>query len=432
MFTQTRFLTTGLATLAIASAVTLASPASAADLPDRPCGQPAVPAVYVTVVVDAPEVRVVPAVTHDEWRWQRDVTTLEQEFSKVVAAAYDETDWTRDLPAEYRWTRTVVTQEAVPAVPGTPEVSHVETVVVTPAVTVTLFEYVQKEHPEMTRWEEDGWNGEHSDGDHGRGWTKTGRTRDEVVTPAVTKQVKVVDEPATAGTPEIPAVSHVEETWSTTSPGADWSRDLSTPPHGGGTETVTTTGDVQPVGAGWAVAAVRHIAAVVDTQWALEAPDGYTPTGASRVRDVTTEQTDTTAATPPAGDGWTKIADSLVVVVDQPETTELVGNGSTREVMISPELPATPACPAAAPGDTTAPVETTSGPKAGGVTSAVAGAHAATQVAAGTSVEAAAAESSTVLPATGNPVSPLLLTTGLGALLAGGVLVRAGRKRTTR
>lgn len=421
MHLSTRFLTGGLATAAIASAVTLTAPgAYAADGPTPPCDQPAVPAVFLTVIHE-PQLRAVPAVTHDEWRWQREVTTYEYAYAKTVRPAYDETDWTRDVPLEFRWTRTVVTQKAVPAVPGTAEVSHFETVVITPAVTVVQYEYRQKEHPTQTRWEDEGWNADKEGGDRGQGWERTGNTR-ELTTPAVTEQVKVVTEPAHDGTPAVPEISHVEEAWAATSPGDDWTRDLATPAQGGGTESVTTTGDDQPAGDGWQKVATRHVDASVDTQWAQSAPDGYDATGESRVLDVTTEQTDDTSATAPEGEGWTIVPDSLVVKVDVPETTELVGPGFTEEVLVSPAIPAGAPCPEVSGGGVSAPTDAATG---GGAT-AVSGAQAAAA-----SPAAAGSASSTVLPATGNPVSPLLLTTGLGALVAGSLLVRVGRRRRT-
>ena len=67
--TSTRFLTGSLATLAVASAFTLAAPtAQAAE--DRPCGQPEIAAVYDAVEIPA-VFRTVPAVTHSEWLWER-------------------------------------------------------------------------------------------------------------------------------------------------------------------------------------------------------------------------------------------------------------------------------------------------------------------------------------------------------------------------
>jgi hypothetical protein len=379
MNAQIRFLTGGLASLAVASAVSMAAPSAYAEEgPARPCGQPAVPAVYVTVVQD-PQLRVVPAATHEEWRWQREVTSYEHEFSRVVSQA----------TTEYLWSHTVVDQAAVPAVPGTAEQGHHETVVVSPAVTQTVFEYVQQQTGK-TRWERDGWNGEHAGVDDGKGWLETGNIREDVVTPAVTEDHWVVDAPATPGTPAIDEVSHQESAWSASSPGDDWTGPLDS----------------------------RTIPAVLDTLWAADAPDGYTATGAERVHDVTTEETDGTSTTPPDGDGWTAVTDSLVVVVDAAEHTELVGQGSTEQVLASPAIPASEPCPEASRGDT---VDGPADEGAAGSSSAVGAAQG----------SAAAPSSATVLPATGNPASPGLIAAGAGALVAGSVLVRTGRRRRT-
>jgi hypothetical protein len=417
MNAKTRFLTASLASLAVASAVTLTTPtAFAADEPGRACGLPAVAAVYVSVIHE-PELRTIPAVTHDEWRWERDVTTFEYEFSTTVSPAYTENDWTRDVPGvtEYQWSHKVVEQEAVPAVPGTDEVGHWETVIVTPAVTVTMFEYEQQQTGHL-RWEADGWNADKGDTDTGKGWVKTGRTREDVTTPAVTAQHWVVTQAATDGTPAVPEISHLDYLWAASSPGAGWTGPLATRTAGGGTESSTTTGDDVPAGDGWTKSGSHIVPAVVDTIWALTAPDGYAATGESRVHDVVTEQTDGTSAAAPDGDGWSKVVDSGVVVVDQPAGSELVGNGWTEHVLVSPEVPASEPCVAVAAENSTS---SAAGPKAQG-SSVVSAAQA-----------AQAATADTVLPATGSPVSPLLLTTGLGALLAGGVLVRIGRRRQT-
>jgi hypothetical protein len=404
MTPKIRILTGGLATIAVASAVTLASPSAYADEPTHGCGQPAIPAVYTSVSHD-PELRAVPAVTHDEWRWERQVTTYEYEFTRLVSAAYTESDWARDVAGttEYQWSHKVVEQAAVP---GSPEQGHYEMVVVAPAVTVTQFEYVQQQTG-MTRWERDGWNGDHAGVDDGKGWLKTGNTREDVVTPAVTEQDWVVDQAATAAVDE---VSHQEYSWAASSPGAEWTGPLDSRTVGGGTESATTTGDDVPAGSGWTLTGTQEFAEVVDTVWAQDAPAGYDPTGASRIHDVSTEETDATSASAPDGDGWTQVDGSRVVIVDQPETFELVGEGWTEQVLVSPELPATAPCADAS--------------QAGGSTVVSAG-HGGGSVAA--PVEGAA----NVLPATGNPVSPVLLTAGLGALLAGGVLVQVGRRRRT-
>jgi len=414
-----RFLTGGLASVAVASAITLSTPmAFGATGVDRPCGQPAVPAAYGTVVRE-PVVQVVPAVTHEEWRWEHEVITFEHQYSRTVSPAHTETDWVRPGSPEYQWSHRVVDREAVPAVPGTAEIGHEETVVVTPAVTTTVYEYVQQQTG-MTRWEDAGWNGEKGDQDNGKGWTRTGATREDVVTPAVTTQVWVVDQPATPGTPGVPEVSHLEYQWSPTSPGGDWSGPLDTR-FVGEPQATTTIGDDAPAGPGWTVTATREVPAIVETVWADDAPAGFAATGLSRVKDVTTEQTSETSATAP-GEGWTQVPDSRVVVVDQPQTTVVVSPGSIEQVELTPAQPATAACPAQSGTGTQDVLAATSGGS-----TAVSGVHAAVHAHGASAPHG----SSQALPETGNPVSPLLLTAGLGSLLAGGVLVQLGRRRRT-
>lgn len=420
MTRSTRYLTGGLATMAVASAMTLSAPsASAAEVPDRPCGQAAVPAAFLSVIHE-PVLREVPAVTHQEWRWERTVTTHELEYAKVLFPATTETDWTREVAGltEHLWSRTVVDQAAVPAVPDTAEQGHHETVIVTPAVTVTLFEYVQH-RTGNTRWREDGWN---ADNDPDQGWYKSGNTRQEILTQADTEQRWIVDQPAVPGTPAIPEISHTETTWAPSSPGVAWTGPLDTRIVGGGTESTTTAGDDTPAGAGWIQQTVRQIPAVVDTIWAPVAPAGYTATGGSRVHSVTTEQTEATSADAPAGDGWSRITGSVVVVVDQPAGAEVIGDGWAETVQVSPALDATAPCPTAPEAATAG----AAGPKADAST-AVAG----VQTHGASTAVAAAAAGTTVLPATGNPASPILLATAFGSLVAGGALVRIGRRRQT-
>jgi hypothetical protein len=423
MTRRTRYLTGSLATMAVASAITLTAPtAFAADAPKRPCGLAATPAAFISVIHE-PVLREVPAVTHQEWRWERTVTIHELEYATVLSAATTETDWTREVPGvtEQLWSRTVIDQAAVPAVPGTVEQGHHETVVVTPAVTVTQFEYVQHQTGN-TRWREDGWNAAN---DPDQGWYKTGNTRVQVLTPAVTEQRWVVDQPAVPGTPAVPEVSHTETTWAASSPGAAWAGPLDSRTVGGGTESTTTAGNETPAGAGWVQQAVRQIPAVLDTVWALVAPAGYTATGESRVHSVSTEETEATSPDAPAGQGWTRIGESEVVVVDQPADTETISEGWTETVQVSPALDATAPCP-------TAPEAATAG-AAGPLsdsTAAVAAAQTGNAGDASTAVAAAAA-GTTVLPATGNPASPILLATAIGTLVAGGALVRIGRRRPT-
>jgi hypothetical protein len=163
------------------------------------------------------------------------------------------------------------------------------------------------------------------------------------------------------------------------------------------------------------------VAAVVDTRWAYEAPDGYTATDADPQEEISTESTEGTSATAP-GDGWSKVAESRITIIDQDATTQLVGGG-TEQVEVVPALPATDACVAAPTNADVVAGPQVSGPKVSGPKVSGPTAHA--------TLAAPAASPSTVLPATGSPVSPLLLTTGLGALLAGGALVRVGRRRQT-
>jgi hypothetical protein len=404
----TRFLTGSLASLAVASGVSLAAPAAYADAPARPCGQPAVAAIFATMVQE-PELRQVAAVTHDEWRWERQVTTYLREYSTVLTPAYTVTTWTRNLPTftEYRWSHEVITQEAQVAIPATPEIGHWEGVVGQPTGTRVEFEYIQQQTGN-TRWEADGWNGDNGDVDHGKGWTRTDHAQQWVVT-----------QPASSGSDAVPEISGLEYTWSATSPGAGWSK-TAEPPHttGGGTETTTTTGDDEPAG-GWTKTGSDTAPAKVKTVWAYEAPEGYTATNTAPKEEHSTESTSGTSATAP-GEGWSKVVDSLVVKVDQEATTQLVGGG-TEQVLVRPGLPATDACAPAKSSDIAGPQA--SGPQAGSTK--------ASGSAAVSTTAAAAAHTGTVLPATGSPISPLLLTTGLGALLTGGALLQVGRRRRT-
>lgn len=415
---STRILTGGLATLAVSATFSFAAtaPSYAASGDDRPCGLPAVGAVYTTVVVD-PVFRTVPAVTHTEWRWQRDVTRYEFEYSKVISPARTETDWTRQLPGEteYLFTRTVIDQAAVPAVPGTPEVGHWITITIAPAVTVTEDEYIQR-ITGKTRWESPDWGAQNGNGNGG--WEKTGNTREREITPAVTQQQWVVDVPATPGTPAIPEVSHVESQWAASSPGADWSgpQDSRTTP--GTTEQQTTAGD-PPAGDGWVLTATRNIAAVIDTVWAATAPDGYTATGDSRVAGTDHEETDATSATAPAGDGWTAIAESAVTVVDSPASQVLVTPGSVTQVLVTPAQPATAPC-------VQPPTDPPTDPGTGGGGGSVAGPQAGPEPTIVT--PAAQVAPVAVLPNTGG-VPFWLAPTGLAAMLAGAVLIRTARRR---
>jgi hypothetical protein len=119
---------------------------------------------------------------------------------------------------------------AVPGNPGQPGIEPTyETVVVTPAIPaipavpatyVQEWLYVQKNHPNQTKWEHEGWNGIVHGVDHGLGWhyvvPEQHRDTETILTPAipavpavpaVTKQVLVdPGQPYIAPTPGTPAV----------------------------------------------------------------------------------------------------------------------------------------------------------------------------------------------------------------------------------
>jgi hypothetical protein len=402
MSQTTRFLTGSLASIAVASGVGLAAPAAYADAPTGPCGQPAVAPIFMTLVHE-PELQQVPAVTHDEWRWERQVTSFLHEFAKVVTPAYTVNDWTRTLPdtTKYQWSRKVVTQEARDAVPAVD--GHWVDVLGDTTGTGVEYEYVQQQ-TQNTQWRPAGWNGEKADEDKGQGWTRTGNARQWV--------------DGTPGSAAVPEISHLEYLWAPTSPGAGWVKTDAEPSvTPGGTDTATTHGDNTP-GDGWTLVHTHVVPAVMsDPVWASVAPEGYSATDADPLPEVVMESTEGTSADSPAGDGWSKIDGSLTTIVDHEATTRLVGGG-TEQVQVAPGRPATAPCPTVQ-----ASTSHVAGPATSRPTSSATSSTAATVAAPG--------HADTVLPATGSPVSPLLLTTGLGALLTGGALVRVGRRRTS-
>lgn len=402
---RTRFMTGGLAAVAVASAITLATPAAQAAerVADRGCGQPAVPAVTQTVVVD-PVFETIPARTHAEWRWARDWDVYEFEFVRTLQDARTETDWSRRVPGptEYLFQTTVIDVPAVPAVPGTEAVGHEETYVITPAVTVAMAEY-QHRNTGALRWERDDWGAQNG---NGNGWLKTGNTRQDVVTPAETGTRWVIDVPATPGTPEIPAITHVESVWSPVRPGVAWTGPHDSRPGAATTEEITTDGTA-PEGEGWLAGASRTFAAVTENDWAEIVPDGATPTGAHRVARSEHGETEGTSAEAPYGDGWYRLEGSEVTVVDAEEQRVLVTPGSVTEVEVSPALPATEPCVAG-------PTDETEGPQAA--------------PAPGSTVSPAAAQPEVVLPNTGG-VPGWMAPAGLATMLLGALVVRTSRRR---
>lgn len=81
----------GLLGAAVSLTVLVAPAATAADVP---CGAPAVPAVHETVTHPAGE-QTVPAQTHEEHLWTRDVEVLERQYV-LTAAGYTGYEWTRE------------------------------------------------------------------------------------------------------------------------------------------------------------------------------------------------------------------------------------------------------------------------------------------------------------------------------------------------
>lgn len=413
---RTSFSTAGLATLAIAGALTLGAPAAYAE--EATCGSE-----VTTTIVTPAVIRTVDAVTHLEWLWERDVVVTEQEFSAVLEDAWVEIDWTREVagPTELRFTRSVVDQAAVPAVPGTPEEGHDETVVLTPAVVETQDEY-RHETTGNVRWERSDWGAQNG---QGKGWKKTGATREVETAAAVTEVRWVVDVPAVPGTPAVPEQSHVEEAWALSSPGDGWAPTGESRPGAEVVEHATTAG-ATPDGAGWRETARRESVAVIDTVWAGAAPEGYTPTGAARVASVVHEVTSETSAVAPAGEGWTQVVGSEVVITDVASYDEVVTPEVT-QILLSPpcgddEPPVDVVEP---PVDVVEPpvVDVVEPPVADDENVAVAGPQVLPQ--------AAAAEVATVLPNTGG-INAWTAPAGLLSLLAGAVAALGSRRRSER
>lgn len=398
--TRNRFLTGSLASIAVASAITLAAPAAQAV--DRGCGLPGLDAVY-TSVVHSPVFRTVPEQTHQEWAWERDVDQYSYEFSREVSPAGIANHWTREVPGpvEYLFSLTVVDSPAVPGTRGTPEVGHYETVVVTPAVVTTEWEY-QHHVTGNLRWEDVDWGAQNG---KGSGWEQTGNTRETELEPAVTTQIWVVDAAAVLGTPATPAITHVDSAWATSSPGADWTGPSDARPGPSSTETQSTGGDA-PAGAGWQLVSSIEIPAVIDSVWADVAPDGYQPTGASKVVGSSHEQNDGTSTVAPDGSGWTQVADSAVTVVDAPTSDELVTDGFVEQVVVSAAQPATEPCVDAPATDNPPPTGSQAAPASGATSAPVA----------------------SVLPNTGNDIPPWMAPAGLAAMLAGVAMIRFGRR----
>lgn len=426
-----------LAPVALATAAVIGFGPGASAAPGVTCGLPAVPAVYATVEHPA-VVTPVPALTHQEWRWQRSVATTESAFGTLVRPARGTWTWSRSvdvLEREVVWT--VVDRAHVPAVP---EAGHDETRVVVPAVVQTLWEYLQQKTGK-TRWEVEGWNA----GDNGKGWAWTGATDEVVVTPAVTEQVWVVDRPAV---PEVAESSHQETAWVAdgTAPPAGSTATGAARVAGSTPESVELPDGESPAGAGWTRGAWTQTApAVTDLVWVPQgatAPAGYDATGATRPGTPVHEETDATSAAAPAGDGWEQVAGSGTTVVDAAAYDRVDAEAWTEQVLVSPEVPATEDCPEEPTDDGDGEDGGEDGGEVGGEDDGLEEPADddlldgdvvvdQTEGEVGGVVTTTAGGSADLLPATGNGTEPWLLGLGAVSLVAGAALVR-GRREPAR
>jgi LPXTG-motif cell wall-anchored protein len=475
---RTRFLTSSLATMAVAATITLATPpANAADATQQ-CGQPAVTVSH-------------PAESHSEWLWQR---------SEVTQDAYTRYQFTRTQQdysyTDYEWTRYVITQQAVPGqdavpptyqqllewqrtTPDTTETSgwlrvapadtagygaweqiDTKTVEDVPAVTETVivgYAFKQRNTGKIEFRDEPSFNGGDDDA-HDKGWDRwpdADQTETTTITPAVT-HLEYLYQRVVPGT--------VETTWALTSPGADWTATGATrngdlidpgkpavPPileEGVDQTAWTTSSSASPAGDDWSLtgnsephALSSYTAPDTSEQpWlptgtssselgyttdpgTAPAGDGWTATGVSElVPAVLTPVTSatTSAAAPDVEHEWAKVADSLTTVVDRDAWTETV-------------TPATDPCPTDTPtdepgGDDEVAAPGNDGTKGPGRFEQVLGEG---HVVAPTvkPAQAAPAPQGGVLPNTGNGASLGLTAAGLGSLAAGAVLMMMGRRR---
>jgi len=455
---RARFLTSSLATVAVASALTFSGTAAhaapelsrattqavtaAQQGADEVCGQPSTPDQWGWVDHEETTV-VIPSETHDEWTWTRAVPTTEHKYRKLVAPEQVKVIWKRTWtsPVQHLYHWEEVLQEFQPAVPEVEEEWHWETEVVEPAVTSTVWLYIH-DNTGAQRWEREDWGAQNG---QGSGWKKTDQSKPHVIKEAVTKQVKVVDVERSPAVPEVPRKTKDHYRWATEAPGPEWT---ATDKSRGGkvkVEYEATRGE-QP-GKDW-VEVKRKVVkeAVYDEIWAPadSAPAGYERTDDSRPGEDSLESVQSADA--PEGEGWVKDEASVVTVVDSPESEKTIP--AWKEwTLINPGTEPTAPCdepaeevagPTEDGTDDGADEETSvGGPTAPGSTSAVAGpventAQAPSQAApaAGATVAPTSGTSTAVLPATGNDASIQTALTGLGAVLAGAWLMLRNRRRT--
>jgi LPXTG-motif cell wall-anchored protein len=414
--TRTRFLTSSLATVAVAAAFTLAAPPANAVDAAQQCGQPAVTQAH-------------PAITHTEWLWQR--TQIEQasytstDYQRVAAEySYTDYEWERYVPqshVESQWRRLV---------PATQDQWHFEDgELITPAqeaVYETLYLYTNKPKTGGENGNEEKW---YVEGEQPGGFIKVvpeETKQGDLITPAtdaVYEQVKVVDVP---GVPE-----HYDYSpFQTEAPEGDgWeladSRTVTDEPkHEVSTNQTGTT----PAGDGWSLTSTTP-----HSDWFYVAPDtsvnAWAPTG--NEADPEPFSTDS-SGTPPTGPGWEQIGQHQVSAVTSTVTTparsaqapdsdydwsKVERSAKTvtdKKAYTEIVTPATEPCPIE-DGGVTAPVDREE----------VLGEGQPTPVA----PQAAVATPHSVLPNTGNGASLGITLAGLGSLAAGAVLMMVSRRR---
>ncbi len=197
-----------------------------------------------------------------------------------------------------------------------------------------------------------------------------------------------------------------------------WSRPVPGDPSA--TETADLAPGEQPAGEGWVRGAFAETApAVRDVVWVAQGatpPPGYDATGVARPGVPVTESAPEPSPLPPAGEGWSVVPGSMVVHEVVPAHDVVVTPAWVEDFVVEPGSPGTEEC--------LEPVEVDDGTpgEVGGV-GAVRG-----HVADATEEGAGAVPEARVLPATGGEVDAWLLALGAGAVLAGGALVRSGRR----
>lgn len=220
-----------------------------------PCGTPAVPAVYETVVVPG-----TPAVTHTEYLWQRTTVPVEYLWQLKVV---DKEAWTETVVVKAAWTETVVVTEAYD--------EWVVDVKAQPAVTQVQVKWVQQ-GGNLVQWLPEGVE----PAPDSFKWNKTRDTQTVTLTPAVEEQghwvhhdavTETIDHPAVTQDIDHPEESHFEEQWAAVSPGDGW-------------VNTEQSRDLEPI---------------VESQWSVDSPgDGWVKTEQSRVVEDQPAVPDTT------------------------------------------------------------------------------------------------------------------------------------------